>query len=75
MRPVVETWGPAEVRAWVDRHGGNVTALARQLRVARTKLQAWMSESESARTLPPYIQAHMETLDQYEGGPHHPPRR
>lgn len=58
------TWTPEQVRAWTDRHGGNITALARRLRVGRTRLQGWMSETASARPLPPYVQAHMETLDQ-----------
>src|SRR5690606_28167216 len=63
-KEVSDTWAPAQVRRWVERHGGNVTALARRLRVPRTRLQNWMTDSEaSRRSLPPYIQAHMETLD------------
>lgn len=61
-----ETWTPSDVRAWVDRHGGNVTACARRLRVPRTLLQAWMSEAPSARELPAYVQAAMETIDELE---------
>lgn len=60
------TWTPQQVRAWVDRHGGNVTACARRLRVPRTLLQAWMSEAPSARELPAYVQSHMETIDRHE---------
>lgn len=58
-----DTWSPAEVREWVQRHGGNVTALARRLRVHRTRLQGWMSDSPTARSIPAYVVAHMETLD------------
>lgn len=58
-------WTPTEARAWVERHGGNVSALARRLGVHRTRLQGWLSED--GRELPPYIQRHMETLDQLEG--------
>jgi transposase-like protein len=60
------TWTPAETRAWVERHGGNISRLARRLRVPRTQLQAWLAdpaETSRARPLPPYIQAFMETLD------------
>lgn len=60
---MADTWTPAEVRAWVDRHGGNVTALARRLAVHRTMLQAWLS---GRRGLPPYIQSHMSTIDREE---------
>lgn len=60
------TWTPDDVRAWVDRHGGNVSACARRLRVPRTLLQAWMSEAPSARELPAYVQAAMETIDELE---------
>lgn len=63
---MASTWTPAEVRAWVDRHGGNVTACARRLRVPRTLLQAWMSEARYARELPAYMQAAMETIDELE---------
>lgn len=64
-------WTPAEVRAWVDRHGGNVAACARRLRVTRGMLGAWLADPEtatSAREIPPAVQAHMETLDRYEAG-------
>ena len=61
-----DTWPPDAVRAWVERHGGNVTALARRLRVPRTRLQEWMSEAPSSRSVPPYVQAHMETLDKLQ---------
>lgn len=58
------SWTPAEVRDWIARHGGNISALARRLRVGRSRLQNWASDSQaSARPLPPYVQAHMETLD------------
>lgn len=56
-------WTPAEARAWVDRHGGNVTACAARLRVHRTQLQNWLG---GKRDLPPSVQAHMETLDRHE---------
>lgn len=59
-------WPPASVRAWVERHGGNVTACARRLDVARPRLTGWLSErpaASTARDLPRYIQAHMQTLD------------
>lgn len=62
-------WGPAEVRRWVERHGNNVSALARRLDVPRTLLQAWLADpdtSTSARALPRYIEAHMRTLDRLE---------
>lgn len=65
-RAVAVAWLPADVRAWVERHGGNASGLARVLRVPRTQLQAWMADPESAstaRSLPSYVQAHMETLD------------
>jgi hypothetical protein len=61
--PAGDGWSAAAVRAWVERHGGNVTALGRRLAVGRSKLQNWGSESASARSVPPYVQAHMETLD------------
>lgn len=57
-----EAWGPAEARAWVARHGGNISALARRLRVSRSRLQDWLSETGRSE-LPSYIQAHMETID------------
>ena len=66
MPPDPATWTPEQIRAWIDRHGGNVTAAARRLRVPRSKLTSWLADPEeasSARPLPPYIEAHMETLD------------
>ena len=60
---MADTWTPEQVAAWIERHGGNVSALARRLRVARTKLQEW---KRGTRALPRYVQAHMETLDRYE---------
>ena len=64
-------WTAAEIRAWIERHGGNVTACARRLGVPRTQVQAWIAEPESlsARHLPRYVQAHMETLDQHPEDP------
>lgn len=64
-------WTHLNARAWVDRHGGNVAACARRLRVSRSQLGAWLAdpaEASSARELPPAVQAHMETLDRYEHG-------
>lgn len=61
-----DTWGPTETRAWVARHGGNLTACAHRLDVPRTLLQKWAASKDThrdARTLPRYIQAHMYTLD------------
>lgn len=65
---IESTWTPAEVRAWIDRHGGNISALARRLRCSRTALQSWASESEGdwVRTIDPKVQAHMETIDRHE---------
>lgn len=57
------TWLPAETRAWVDRHGGNVTACAARLGVHRTQLQSWLG---GRRGLPPAVQAHMESIDRYQ---------
>jgi hypothetical protein len=62
-------WDHERVRSWVQRHGGNVTALARRLRVGRTELQAWMADplvTSRARVLPPRVQAHMVTIDELE---------
>lgn len=64
-------WTHLDARAWVERHGGNVTACARRLRVTRSQLGAWLADpavASSARELPPAVQAHMETLDRYEAG-------
>lgn len=61
-----EAWTPEQVRAWVERHGGNVTALARRLRCGRTALQAWMTDKEWGRPLDPKVQAHMETINKLE---------
>ena len=61
------TWTHSEVRAWIRRHGGNVSRLAGRLGVRRQTLQAWAadpSEATSARPLPRYIQSHMQTLDE-----------
>ncbi len=66
------TWPPEQVRAWIDRHGGNLSACARRLRVHRTELQGWVADpdqSSSARSLPPRVQGHMESLDAHEPGP------
>jgi hypothetical protein len=63
------TWTPEQVRAWVERHGGNVSAAARRLRWPRSRLQAALADPAEARTaaeLPAYIQAHCETMDLYE---------
>lgn len=59
------TWDSLAVRAWIGRHGGNVSALARRLGVGRTNLQAYATDPSLMRwrTLPPYVQAHMQTLD------------
>lgn len=38
-----DTWTPTEIRAWVDRNGGNVSACARDLGVGRTYLQDLLS--------------------------------
>lgn len=62
-RPYPDPWTPEEVEAWVARHGGNVSDLARRLRVGRRMLQMW-KQGQGGRPLPPYIQAHMETLDE-----------
>lgn len=72
MRARPPTWTPEQVRAWVERHGGNITACARRLDVPRTQLQAWLAdpgETERARPLPRYVQAHMTTLDEHEEDP------
>ena len=60
-KAIPATWTPEQVRAWIDRHGGNVSALARRLRVPRGSLQAWAGGS---RPTPPYIVALMEALDE-----------
>lgn len=62
-------WTHEDVRAWVERHGGNVTACARRLGIGRTRLQQWLADpavTTSARELPAYIRAHMETIDATE---------
>jgi len=60
-RPI--TLPPAEIRAWVDRHGGNVTSCAARLGVHRTQLQSWLG---GKRDLPPAVRAHMESIDRYQ---------
>lgn len=65
-------WTPAETRAWVERHGGNVTAAARRLGVPRTQLQAWLAdptETARARALPLYVQRLMAMLDEHPEEP------
>ncbi len=60
-RTETTTWTPTGIRAWVDRHGGNVTALARRLGIGRTHLQDLLSgRREPSRALV----AHMETLNE-----------
>lgn len=60
-----ETWTPAEVRAWVDRHGGNVTALARRLGIGRTHLQALIADRGQHQRVPSRaVQSHMRTIDE-----------
>lgn len=54
-----------EVRTWVERHGGNVSALARRLGVHRSRLHDWMRDYGRSE-IPPYIVAHMETIDRHE---------
>lgn len=59
-------WTAADVREWVDRHGGNTSALARRLDVARNSLVGWQAhreQSSSARTIQRDVRAHMRTLD------------
>jgi hypothetical protein len=57
-------WTPAEIREWVERHGGNVYQIAERLAVEPSKLYSWI---RGDRSLPRYVRAHMETLDRYEG--------
>lgn len=65
-------WGFAQVRAWVERHGGNGAGCARRLGgITPGQLGAWMADPAIARTardVPRAVQAHMETLDRYEPG-------
>lgn len=60
-------WTPAEIRAWVERHGGNISAAARLLRVPRHGLQIWLADPErsiGAQPLPPSVQRSMELMDE-----------
>jgi hypothetical protein len=67
-RPVLEWRGDEiqaivdqiEIRAWVERHGGNRSALARRLGIGRTHLQALLSGSERPSR---QLLAHMDTID------------
>lgn len=64
------TWTPAEIRAWIERHGGNISALARRLGIGRTHLQALIAEGGThQREISRQLQAHMETIDLHEGPP------
>ena len=59
------SWTPAHVSEWVERHGGNVTDLARRLAVSRKRLHSWkQEEGRDRRSLPKYVQAHMADLDE-----------
>jgi transposase-like protein len=65
-------WTHEQVRAWVERHGGNISALARELGVRRQSLQAWMADpatTSSARPPSPMAQRLMEALDALAGRP------
>lgn len=56
-------WSAAEVRAWIERHGGNVTAAARRLALGRTHLQALLDErpgAERARRMRLATTRHMQ---------------
>lgn len=60
------TWSPDEVRAWTERHGGNVSRLAREMGVSRQTLQGWMADpatTASARPVLPIAQRLMEAWD------------
>lgn len=48
MKREDESGNPAAVRAWVDRHGANVTAAARRLAITRTHLQALLADPRAA---------------------------
>lgn len=51
-------WTPDQVRAWVERHGGNRSELARELGIGRTYLQDLLSgRSEPSRQLVRHMQA------------------
>jgi hypothetical protein len=54
-------WFPDEIRAWVERHGGNVSAMARRLRIGRTHLQHLLSGRERPSRA---LIAHMKDIDQ-----------
>lgn len=43
------------MHAWVGRHGGNVSALARQLGVGRSTLQSWKVDRNFGFGEPQYL--------------------
>jgi transcriptional regulator with XRE-family HTH domain len=57
-------WTPDEILSWVERHGGNRSALARRLGIGRTHLQHLLSGRERPSRA---LIAHMATIDRHEG--------